>query len=90
MIIETRGDAMVIKIIGSNCSNGIKLKKMLERFKSDYDYDVNIKLLDNMEEIKSYKIKNIPGLVIEDQLVSEGKVLTVREISRLVNEVTPA
>lgn len=90
MIIETRGDAMVIKIIGSNCSNGIKLKKMVERFKSDYDYDVNIKLLDNMEEIKSYKIKNIPGLVIEDQLVSEGKVLTVREISRLVNEVTPA
>ena len=81
---------MVIKIIGSNCSNGIKLKKMVERFKSDYDYDVNIKLLDNMEEIKRYKIKNIPGLVIEDQLVSEGKVLTVREISRLVNEVTPA
>ena len=81
---------MVIKIIGSNCSNGIKLKKMVERFKSDYDYDVNIKLLDNMEEIKSYKRKNIPGLIIEDQLVSEGKVLTVREISRLVNEVTPA
>ena len=81
---------MNIKIVGFNCSNGIKLKKMVERFKSDYDYDVNIKLLDNMEEIKSYKIKNIPGLVIEDQLVSEGKVLTVREISRLVNEVTPA
>lgn len=81
---------MVIKIIGSNCSNGIKLKKMVERFKSDYDYDVNIKILDNMEEIKNYKVKNIPGLIIEDQLVSEGKVLTVREISRLVNEVTPA
>lgn len=81
---------MVIKIIGSNCSNGIKLKKMVERFKCDYDYDVNIKILDNMEEIKSHKVKNIPGLMIEDQLVSEGKVLTVREISRLVNEVTPA
>ena len=81
---------MVIKIIGSNCSNGLKLKKMVERFKSDYDYDVNIKILDNMEEIKNYKVKNIPGLIIEDQLVSEGKVLTVREISRLVNEVTPA
>lgn len=81
---------MVIKIIGSNCSNGIKLKKMVSRFASDYDYDINIKILDNKEEIKKHNIKNIPGLVIEDQLVSEGKVLTVREISRLVNEVTPA
>ena len=81
---------MVIKIIGTNCSNGIKLKKMVSIFVSDYDYDINIKILDNKEEIKNHNVKNIPGLVIDNQLVSEGKVLTVREISRLVNEVTPA
>ena len=79
---------MVITIIGSNCSNGIKLKKMVSRFASDYNYDVNVKILDNKEEIENYNIKSIPGLVIENQLVSEGKVLTVREISRLVNKVT--
>ncbi len=81
---------MEIKIIGSNCSNGIKLKKMVTRFISDYDYNINIKILDNKEEIKNHNIKNIPGLIIEDQLVSEGKVLTVREISKLVDKVTPA
>ena len=77
---------MEIKIIGTNCSNGIKLKKMVSRFASDYDYDINIKILDNKEEINNHNIKNIPGLVINGQLVSEGKVLTVREISKLVNE----
>lgn len=78
---------MVIKIIGSNCSNGIKLKKMVSRFASDYDNSLDIKFLDNEKDIKSHNVKNIPGLIINDQLVSEGKVLTVREISKLVNEV---
>lgn len=81
---------MVIKIIGSNCSNGIKLKKMVSRYASDYDNSVDIKILDNEIDVKNHNVKNVPGLVINNQLVSEGKVLTVREISRLVNEATPA
>lgn len=81
---------MVIKIIGSNCSNGIKLKKMVSRYANDCDNNVDIKILDNEIDIKNHNVKNVPGLVINDQLVSEGKVLTVREISRLINEATPA
>lgn len=84
-----RGDGMVIKIIGSNCSNGIKLKKMVTKYADDCN-DIEIKILDNEKDRIGYQVKNIPGLIINDQLVSEGKVLTVREISRLVNEATPA
>ncbi len=82
-----RGGRMVIKIIGSNCSNGMKLKKMVNKFADDSD-NVDIKILDSEKDIVNYHIKNIPGLLINDQLVSEGKVLTVREISRLANEVS--
>ncbi len=89
MVVRKRGDAMVIKIVGSNCSNGLKLKKMVERFANDYE-NVEIKILDNKKDIETYQVKNIPGLLINDQLVSEGKILTVREISRLVNEASPA
>lgn len=89
MKYRKRGDGMVIKIVGSNCSNGIKLKKMVTKFANDCD-NVDIKILDNEKDIKSYQIKNIPGLIINDQLVSQGKVLTVREITRLANEAAMA
>ncbi len=89
METRKRGDGMVIKIIGSNCSNGIKLKKMVARFADDFA-DIDIKVLDDKKDIDAYQIKNIPGLLINDQLVSEGKVLTVREISRLANEISVA
>ena len=89
MEYRKRGDGMVIKIIGSNCSNGIKLKKMVTKFANEYD-DVNIKILDDERDIKNYQIKNIPGLIINDQLVSQGRVLTVREITRLISQANPA
>lgn len=43
----------------------------------------------NVEEVnssnqKKYGIANIPGLVINGKKISEGKVLTVREIKKLL------
>lgn len=73
---------MNIKIIGSNCSNGIKLKKMVNKVSSDFN--INIEVLDDNNSIKKYNVKNIPGLIINDTKVSEGKVLSDREISRYI------
>ena len=53
-----------IKIIGSNCSNGIKLKKLLLKVANNYDGDVEIEFKDDQESMKKYNVKNISGLVI--------------------------
>ncbi|MEE0699201.1 MAG: thioredoxin family protein [Bacilli bacterium] len=71
-----------MKIIGSNCSNGMKLRKMVERAIESYEGSVEIELEDNNK-----KVKNIPALMINDNMVSEGKVLTVREITKFMNEL---
>ena len=73
-----------IKIIGSNCSNGIKLKKNLLKVANDYDGDVEIELKDDQESLKNYNIKNKPGLVINAKKVSEGKIPNDREIMKYI------
>ena len=56
---------------------------MVERATEEIDTPVEIEL-----EEKNNNIKNIPALVINGNLISEGKVLTVREITKLIkNEV---
>ncbi len=56
---------------------------MVERATEEIDTPVEIEL-----EEKNNNIKNIPALVINGDLISEGKVLTVREITKLIkNEV---
>lgn len=72
-----------VKIIGSNCSNGMKLSKMVDRAVEEIDGDIEVEYVDHKQKNK-YNILNIPALVIDDEIVSEGKVLTVREIKKLL------
>ena len=51
---------MNIKIIGSNCSNGIKLKKTLLKVVNNFDENFEIEFKDGQQSIKKYNIKNIP------------------------------
>lgn len=73
---------MNIKIIGYNCSNGIKLKKNI--CKLNNECDVKLELLEGDEYLNKYNIKSIPGLIINEKKVSEGKVLNYREILRMI------
>ena len=75
---------MNIKIIGSNCSNGIKLKKLVIKVANNYDGDVEIELKDDQESMRKYNIKNIPGLVINGLKFSEGNVPSDREILKYI------
>ena len=75
---------MNIKIIGSNCSNGIKLKKLVIKVANNYDGDVEIELKDDQESMRKYNVKNIPGLVINGLKFSEGNVPSDREILKYI------
>lgn len=72
---------MDIKIIGYNCSNGIKLRKNISKIN---EYKINLELLEGDEYLNKYDIKNIPALIINEKKVCEGKVLNDREIVRMI------
>lgn len=78
------GNNIEIKIVGANCSNGMKLSKMVSRAIEEADLN-NIKVEEiDSKNLKKYGISNMPGLVINGKKISEGKVLTVREIKKLL------
>lgn len=77
------GNNIEIKVIGSNCSNGIKLKKELRRAIDNSDLEICVEELNDIEFRKKYHIQNVPALVINNTLVSEGKVLSERELSKI-------
>ena len=72
---------MNIKIVGYNCSNGIKLKKNISKIN---ELDINLELLEGDEYLNKYNVRNVPGLIINEKKVSEGKVLNDREILRMI------
>lgn len=62
----------------------MQLYKMASRAVEELEENIEVEKLDDKNSINKYGVKNIPGLIINNRLVSEGKVLTSREITKLL------
>lgn len=76
------GISIEIKVVGSKTRNGIKLIKNIKKINSDINIDV--KEINDVNYLKKYNIKNTPALIINNNIVSEEKVLTTREICKIL------
>lgn len=79
---------MEIKIVGKNCSNRNKLFKNLGKSFEDVKTKVEIELLEDKKYEDKYNVSNTPALVINDKVVSQGKVLNEREIKNFIRILT--
>lgn len=61
----------------------MKLSKLVDKAIEEIDAEISVDKLDDSSKNK-YGIKNVPGLVINGQIVSQGKVLSIREIKKLL------
>ena len=75
---------MKIDIIGENSSNRMKLLKNLKKVTKNEDINIEINVIDDKETLSKYKDKNKPILMINEKIISNGKILTDREIRNYI------
>jgi len=73
-----------IKIIGSDCSNGMRLKKTIKRVKEQLQIAVNISELNSNSDKKKYNVHMIPAIIVDNKIISQGKILSDKEIKKLI------
>ena len=76
---------MNITVVGNESTNKRKLIKNVNKAIDNVKLDIilNMKVIENT---KKYNIKNSPALIINEDLVCEGKVLSDREIARYIKQ----
>ncbi len=77
---------MIIKILGAGCRNCDKLEKNIEKFLKESDMRASIEKVQDLGEIARYGIMRTPALVVDNKVVSTGKVLSVKEIGRILEK----
>lgn len=75
---------MDVKIIGSESSNRIKLLKNLNKAIDSLKMHVTPTIEEDERSIKNYNITNTPALIINNKVISQGKVLTEKEIVKFL------
>ncbi len=75
---------MIIKILGSGCRKCVALGENAKSAAAAAGKDAEIVKVTDIAQIAGYGVMSTPGLVIDEKLVSAGKVLTAEEIGRLL------
>lgn len=71
---------LTIKVLGSGCANCKKLEALTRKVISDLRVDAEIVKVTDYAEIMKYPILSTPGLVVNEKLVSAGRIPTENEI----------
>ncbi|AXI44916.1 thioredoxin family protein [Sulfitobacter sp. SK012] len=74
---------MIIKILGSGCKKCVALGNNAKAAAEAVGNEFEIVKVTDFAEIAGYGVMSTPGLIIDEKLVSAGKVLTVEEIGAL-------
>jgi len=77
---------MKIEILGTGCSKCIQLEAVVKEAVAKSGTFVQIEKVDDIAKIMEYQVMSTPGLVIDGKVVSTGKVLSVDEVLKLINE----
>lgn len=71
---------MKIKVLGSGCKNCITLEKHVREALEQVGKTAEIEKVTDMIEISKYNVMKTPALVIDEKVVSFGKVNSVEEV----------
>ena len=75
---------MKIKIVGTGCPNCKRLEANTKTALEEIGLKAKIEDVTDIEKIMSYGILSTPGLVIDEKVVSYGKVLSPNEIKEFL------
>jgi small redox-active disulfide protein 2 len=71
---------VTVKILGPGCANCRKLEATAREAAASAGVDADFVKVTDMKAIMAYDIVSTPGLVIDEKLVSSGRIPTQAEI----------
>lgn len=76
-----------ILILGTGCAKCVALLKVVNEAVETLDGNFEVEKVEDIEKIMSYNVISTPGLVINGEVKSTGKLLSIQEVVKLLKEV---
>jgi small redox-active disulfide protein 2 len=77
---------MVIKILGTGCPKCKKLEANARQAVLAAGIEAKIEKVDDLNQIMDYGVMLTPALVIDEKVVSSGKILSPEDIKALLSK----
>lgn len=77
---------MIIKILGTGCSNCKKLETNAVKAVEELGAEATVEKVTDMKDIMGYGVMRTPAIVINEKVKMYVKVCTVDEIKKYIND----
>ena len=79
------GDPLVsIKVLGAGCKSCHEMYENAKEAVKNAGLSVEVEYITDMEKVMGYGVMSMPGLVVNEKVVSMGKVLKAAEVEKLL------
>ena len=75
---------LTIKVLGSGCANCKRVEQIAHKVVSEMGIEAEVIKVTDYNDIASYNILYTPGLVINEKVVSSGRIPTPAEVTTWV------
>ncbi len=75
---------ITIKVLGSGCANCKRLEQIAHKVVENLAIEADIIKVTDFQEIMDLGVLNTPGLVVNDEVVSSGRIPSESEITTWV------
>lgn len=76
-----------IKVIGAGCKSCHEMYENTKKAVKSLGINVEVEYITDMEKVMAYGIMSMPGLVVNEKVVSVGKVLKPADIEKLFHKL---
>ena len=73
-----------IKVLGPGCAKCKQLEKNVQQAVAKLTGEYKVEKIEDYQEMAKYGMLGSPGLVIDEKLISTGKVQTVEELVEIL------
>lgn len=74
-----------IKVLGAGCKSCHEQYENTKKAVENLGLDVEVEYITDMEKVMSYGVMSMPALLVNDKIVSVGKVLKPKEIEHFIS-----
>ena len=75
-----------VKILGPGCSNCKRLEAVTRKVIGDLNLDAEVEEVTDIDEIMRYPILATPGLVVNEKVMSAGRIPSEAEVAAWLSE----
>ncbi|MGL4851467.1 MAG: thioredoxin family protein [Phocaeicola sp.] len=77
---------MEIKVLGTGCAGCKALHDTVKQAVAELGMDATVTKVEDLLQIMSYNVMAMPGLVIDEKVVSAGKKLSLSDVKAILTK----